>query len=187
MRGYRDPKGKMAVLPSRRSSRLAVRAHLTSVVAVTLLMAVVAGCDSGSEPHEAQRSALAESMSTRVRSRATISAPGPARPTIESPGPPNGGRTYFTPVATAASVAEVLADGVITREEFDAATARMIQCLDESGVTHSEPVYDEGDFQYKFAIEAKAGSQPGLTVYDECWMEYAQDITGRWVMQNQRH
>lgn len=177
----------MRALPNSRSRTLrgANRRTGFALLTVAVLGSLVMACDpeidaAESASYEATGKARLRDQDSRVYPDHYTPAPGV--PLVENS---NGVRvTYFTPVATAASVAAVLADGVVTREEFDAATARMIACMDEQGVKHSPPVYDERSHQYRFSIESTPGSQPGLTVYDECWMEFAQDVTGRWVQQN---
>ncbi len=146
---------------------------------------LLAGCDPEIDPvesarYEATGKARLRNQESRVYATGYTPVPGAPRAEIS-----NGVyTTYFTPVATAASVGDALADGIVTREEFDAATGRMIACMDEQGVEHTAPIYDESSHQYQFSIEAKQGAQPGLTVYDECWMEYAQDVTSQWVRQH---
>src|SRR5262245_18929992 len=61
-------------------------------------------------------------------------------------------KTYITPVPTPQSVAEALADGVATSDEYAAANARMVACLDAAGVEHSTPVYDESNLQYRYSV-----------------------------------
>lgn len=149
--------------------------------------ALLAACDPEIDPEESARyeatgRARLRNQEGRIYPDGYTPLPGAPRAELS-----NGVyTTYFTPVATASSVTDALADGIVTREEFDAATAQMIACMDEQGVAHTAPVYDESSHQYQFSIEAKQGSQPGLTIYDECWMEFAQDVTGQWVQQHPR-
>jgi hypothetical protein len=164
---------------------MARRTELAWFVVLSSLAVLAAGCEPEIDPvesarYEATGKAALREQEGRIYPDGYTPAPGAPRAEMS-----NGVyTTYFTPVATAASVSDALADGIVTREEFDAATGRMIACMDAQGVEHSQPVYDEGRRQYAFTIVAKEGSQPGLTVYDECWMKYAQDVTAGWVSQN---
>lgn len=165
-----------------------MRRHAHLLLSLSLGLSLLAvGCDPEIDPAESARyeatgKARLRYQESRIFPERYTPAPGAPRAEMS-----NGVyTTYLTPVATAPSVSDVLADGIVTREEFDTATARMIGCMDEQGADHTTPLYDERSHQYRFSMVAKPGSQPGLTVYDECWMEYAQEVTGEWVRQNSR-
>ena len=95
--------------------------------------------------------------------------------------------TYFVPPDADASVGAALADGLVTREEYAHAVANNMACMDEKGVEHSAPVYQESIHQYHYTM-AHTGPVPyeGLSPADECYMRFEQDIHGAWVRQEQR-
>lgn len=109
--------------------------------------------------------------------------PTPTRPPNTSPSI----RTYFVPPEPDQSVHDALADGVVTRAEYDRAVANNMACLDDKGVQHSAPVYEESSHQYRYSM-THTGPVPyaGLSPSDECYMRYEQDIHSQWVRQAQR-
>jgi predicted phosphoadenosine phosphosulfate sulfurtransferase len=88
---------------------------------------------------------------------------------------------HFTPPPVDQSVTDALADGVVTREEYDRAVANTMRCLDEKGVQHSTPIYQESRRQYTFSVMSPTGPGNGPTEYDDCWMRYERDVTSEWV------
>ena len=94
----------------------------------------------------------------------------------------DAGTIYFAPVAADQSQTDALADGVVTREEYDAAVAGTMACLNEKGVDHTQPVYDGRRYTYTVINSSPIGSQ-GVTPYDECWMMHERDVQAKWVEQ----
>lgn len=119
-----------------------------------------------------------------AHSTPTDSAPD----TILDPSPTQRSRlttVYFVPPDVDQSVNSALADGTVTREEYVSAVARTMTCLDQKGVGHTEPVYQEARGQYNYTIINNGiVSDQGLTPYDECWMRYGRDIQAQWVSQH---
>ena len=82
---------------------------------------------------------------------------------------------------------DAFADGLVTREEYDRAVANNMACMDEKGVQHSAPVYQEANHQYYYTM-THTGPVPyeGLSPEDECYMRFEQDVHSAWVRQEQR-
>ena len=104
----------------------------------------------------------------------------PATPTVAT-----SQARAVTPVPTAESVADALDGGEVTFEEYTEAVFNTMACLDEKGIEHTEPVYDESQAQYTYSVTNPKGTDPReVSAYDECWMEYERDIQSAWVQQN---
>jgi hypothetical protein len=85
------------------------------------------------------------------------------------------------------SQAEALADGVVSRSEYDAAVDRTLACVREAGGEVLNLRYE--DFRdrpvWNFVLENAAAASPdGLTPYDECWMRFSRDVQAKWVEQS---
>lgn len=90
-------------------------------------------------------------------------------------------------VAIDGSQADILADGVVTREEYDSAVNRTLACVKAAGGQVNGLRYE--DFRDKpiwnFTITYDRASSPGeATPYDACWIQYSRDVQAKWVEQN---
>jgi hypothetical protein len=86
------------------------------------------------------------------------------------------------------SQADILADGVVTRAEYDAAVDRTLACVSAAGGTVNGLRYE--DFRdrpiWNFSVAYDRPLSRGeLTPYDECWIQYSRDVQAKWVGQNQ--
>ena len=75
----------------------------------------------------------------------------------------------------------MLADGVVTAEEYARAVGNTLACLDAQGVPHSSARFDTGTNQWKYEIGPTP--QDKLGVQDECWARYERDVQAAWVSQ----
>lgn len=84
------------------------------------------------------------------------------------------------------SVKEILADGVVTFEEYKTAVNNTMACLDEHGVGHTEPVYSESRKQYSYITwVARSEESSGPGVEDACSMKFERDVQAAWVFANE--
>jgi hypothetical protein len=74
--------------------------------------------------------------------------------------------TYSVAPDADQSVKEFLADGIVTREEYGQAVANSMACLDDKGVSHSEPVYNAARVQYDYVVQSTS-APGGVSAYDD--------------------
>ena len=92
------------------------------------------------------------------------------------------------PAATQSSfVAEILSDGNVTAAEMERSVFRVLQCLDERGVTYTEPVLktDRDAPRWDFVISTPGELNPNEpTPYDLCYAEFQFEVESKWVDQH---
>lgn len=79
---------------------------------------------------------------------------------------------------------EILADGTVTPEEYERAVFAALQCLDDAGILHSQPVLDASGVRapkWRFTIGPYPPGAQGIA--DECQSYYLTAITGVWSAQ----
>lgn len=84
--------------------------------------------------------------------------------------------------------AEVLADGVVTRAEYDSAVDRTLACVEAAGGTVTDRRYE--DFRdrpmWNFNITYNQPLSRGeLSPYDLCWIAHSRDVQALWIGQHE--
>lgn len=100
---------------------------------------------------------------------------------------PPPGVAVAAPVAVDQSVVEALADGNVSRAEYDAAVNSNLACLDALGILHTDPVYegfrDRPVWTYSVGPFGE-GDGELVAASDECWFKFEADIQVQWVIQH---
>lgn len=82
---------------------------------------------------------------------------------------------------------EALADGVVTRDEYDAAVERTLACVREAGGEvigqQYEDRVDPPVWSFNIRWDDPASGEDA-SPYDECWMRFSRDVEGQWVAQH---
>jgi hypothetical protein len=79
---------------------------------------------------------------------------------------------------------EALADGEVSREEYEAAVAGTIACVQEAGIPVSEPDWDATTIELTFGgYDSKAEAQAAFEKYMDCYTENQQAIDRVWASQ----
>lgn len=80
---------------------------------------------------------------------------------------------------------EIIEDGVVTAEEYERAVFRTIQCMDEAGIEHTEPVFKEYRFnsRWEYSVVGGIGSEAN-DLYAECYDDYERAAASIWSAQN---
>jgi hypothetical protein len=105
------------------------------------------------------------------------------KPTTSPPG-----LVVAAQVAADQTVIDALADGNVTRGEYDRAVNNTMACIDAKGIPHSSPVYE--DFRdrpvWKYVVGPLPEDQDNTLIaeYDECWAKYERDVQSKWVEQH---
>lgn len=76
---------------------------------------------------------------------------------------------------------EIIEDGVVTPEEYERAVFRTMQCMDDAGVEHTEPVFKEFRFEsrWEYSIVGGIGSAAD-NAYIECYDEFEASVKNVW-------
>jgi hypothetical protein len=79
---------------------------------------------------------------------------------------------------------EIIEDGLVTAEEYERAVFRTIQCMDEAGVEHTEPVFTEYRFdtRWEYSVVGGIGSATN-DLYTQCHEDYERDVALVWSAQ----
>jgi len=85
------------------------------------------------------------------------------------------------------SQVEALADGLVTRAEYDAAVDRTIACVEGSGAEVLEKRYEEFRTApvWTYLVKDPASRYGVASAYDECWLKYERDVQAAWVAQHE--
>ncbi len=79
----------------------------------------------------------------------------------------------------AALASEILADGVVTREEYAAAMAATVECAEAKGVLITEPRFDGRQYQYVISANDLAHEK----AFDACYGLYLSTVERAWISQ----
>jgi len=91
--------------------------------------------------------------------------------------------THIVPQDADQSVKDMLADGLVTFEEYEHAIDNTMVCLEEKGVAHTQPAYDESRKQFSYITRIVGLQSSGAAADDECSMRYERDIQVVWLSQ----
>lgn len=167
------------MLPSGRIPAMSIAGGAVLALSFLALRASFAGAGHPRPDEDREVASAAGSPTAATRQARTV--PSSPSATVMN----DDRRVHITPVATAASVADALDNGAVTFEEHTQAVFNTMACLDEMGIEHTEPVYEESQGQYRYSVTNPRGTDPrDVSAYDECWMTYERDIQAAWVQQN---
>ncbi len=93
---------------------------------------------------------------------------------------PEDDRTLF--MESAPDAADILADGVVSRDEYDAAMAATIACARAEGVLVTEPRFDGRRYVYKVITFDDTDSQL-KHAFDLCYGEHLRAVDQAWAKQ----
>lgn len=108
-------------------------------------------------------------------------------PAVPGPWADAATATAAPPARTDPSQAAALADGVVTREEYDASVERTLDCLRSAGGEVVGLRYEdfrdapEWNFVVRYDQTLPNGKE---SPYDQCWSEFSRDIQAKWVSQD---
>ncbi len=93
---------------------------------------------------------------------------------------PEDDRSLFMEAAPEAEA--ILADGVVTRAEYDAAMAATIACARAEGVLVTEPRFDGWRYDYRVITSDDNDRQPSRA-FDRCYGEHLRAVDQAWAEQ----